>query len=118
MLLFSKWTLTSICLLIAAGFIAVAFQWKKQTQAFLAVATMVLSAGTLLYAFWGLAHAQALRQRATSDYGYEGLGWIVAALAVVSGLIWARKWFHLGSVMLAVASAWLFLIFFMMVSTI
>jgi hypothetical protein len=117
MLLFSKWPLTTICLLTAAGLIAVAFRWKRQTHALLAMATMVLSAGTLIYAFWGLVHTPDLRQRAMSDYGYEGLGWIGATLAMTSGLLWTRKWFHLGSVILTVASAWLFLIFTMMLLT-
>jgi hypothetical protein len=118
MLLFSKSTLTWIGFLIAAGFVTVVLQWKKQTHRVLAMSTMALSTGTFVYASRGLVHAEHLRQRANSDYGYEGLGWLLASIAVISGLNWARKWFQIGSVMLTLASAWLFLIFFMMVSTI
>ena len=117
MLIFSKWPLTTICFLIAAGALTIAHRWKRQTRTLLAVATIVLSGGTQLYALWGLANAPLMRQRAFSDYGYEGLGWLGAGLAMTSGLVWAWKSFHLDSVMLTLASTRLFLIFTMMLST-
>jgi hypothetical protein len=111
-------SLLFICLLAGSGAWLILSRWRTEKNRTLGVVTLSLCLFSVAYTTWGLLHIYSLRQRAYNDFGFEGLGCLLAGSALVASCLWLKKRPKAGSVLLTLTSAWIFMIFFLMASTI
>ena len=90
---------------------------KNRSELFRMSALSALSSAFVspIIGLWGLAHLRELQSRARLDYGFEGLGWIISALAALLGVVWfgvSRRWYSFAvfAVSSVVFTLWLMIV--------
>ena len=103
----------SLAILVLVG-VAVYLGLRRPNELLSVSALAAVSSGFVSpsIGFWGIAHLGELQTRAPTDYGFEGLGWIISAIAALLAVIWfgvSRRWYSFAvfAVSALVFSLWL-----------
>jgi hypothetical protein len=106
-------------------FLAGVFEWavlgtrqRDQLRHSTAILAMTFSTASAFLGIWGLLHLEQMQHRAAFDYCFEGVGWLLATVALVATILWIvtkqktwLSWLSLG------ISGWMFVIWALVCST-